>query len=174
VPAGGSVAAATVAMAASLVEKAARLSAARWDGATESLARAGALRRTAAELVEADAEAYTAFVAAMRAAKGLEGAALEAAVGPSRDQTVAVPLAVVLAAAETVDLAAALALHGNPNLRADALVAATLAAAAARSSAQVVAVNLQPAPGDPRLELAQKLARSATEVAASLGPEPAT
>jgi formiminotetrahydrofolate cyclodeaminase len=75
------------------------------------------------------------------------------------------------AAAEVADLAVQLANHGNPNLRADAVVAATLAAAAAESGLTLISVNVGDAAGDPRLVAARQLARKATGLAASLRPQ---
>ena len=155
-------------MAAALLEKAAVLSSKHWSGAAAAGSRALELRLHAEGLVEEDAHAYLAFVDALRAAKGLTGEARARAVGPAHSKTVHVPLAIVRSAAEVVDLAAALAAHGNPNLRADAVVAATIAAAAGEAGADLMAVNLSDAPGDPRLEEAQRLATAAREKVAAL------
>jgi formiminotetrahydrofolate cyclodeaminase len=169
VPAGGSATAAVVAIAAALLEKAAKLSTARWAGAEASLERAMALRVRAEALVEADANAYMAFVEALRAAKGLVGDARERTIGPAHAATVEVPLAIANLGAETVELARELAAHGNPNLRADAMVAATIAAAAAAAAARLIAVNLSGTRGDPRLDEARRSAQAASEKAAALG-----
>ena len=168
VPAGGSAAAAVIAVAAALLEKASALSAKHWASAEVALEQAHALRLRAEELVEADAHAYMSFVEAMRSAKGLRGQARERAVAPARASTVDVPLAIARLGAETVELAGELAAHGNPNLRADAMVAATLAAAAATAAARLTAVNLAGARRDPRLVEAQKAARDATDRADAL------
>jgi formiminotetrahydrofolate cyclodeaminase len=74
-----------------------------------------------------------------------------------------VPLAIVRLAAETVELARDLAANGNPNLRADAMVAATLADAAATAAARLIAVNLTDARDDPRLEEARRTAEAASD-----------
>ena len=71
VPAGGSAAAAVIAVASALLEKAARLSITQWASAEVALEQAHALRLRAEELVEADAQAYLSFVEATRASKGL-------------------------------------------------------------------------------------------------------
>jgi formiminotetrahydrofolate cyclodeaminase len=168
VPAGGSATAAAVAMAAALLEKAAVLSAKHWRGAAAAGERAHALRLRAEELLEEDAHAYLAFVEALRAAMGMNAEARGRSVGPAHSKTVDVPLAVVRSATEVVELAAALAGHGNPNLRADAVVAATLAAAAAEAGAGLMAVNLFDSPSDPRLEEARSLAKAARENVAAL------
>jgi formiminotetrahydrofolate cyclodeaminase len=155
-------------MAAALLEKAAALSAAHYPGAAGAGARAHALRLRAEELVEDDAHAYLAYVEALRAAKGTSGEARDRTMGPAHSKTVDVPLAIARSAAEVVDLASALATHGNPNLRADAMVVATLAAAAAKAAADLMAVNLSGAPGDPRLKEARQLAGAAREKVSGL------
>jgi len=158
-----------MAVAAALLEKASALSSKQWVSAEVALEQAHALRLRAEELVEADAHAYMSFVEAMRTAKGLRGQARERAVGTARAATVEVPLAIARLGAETVELAGELAADGNPNLRADAMVAATLAAASATAAARLIAVNLGGSRRDPRLVEAQKAARAASDKADALG-----
>jgi formiminotetrahydrofolate cyclodeaminase len=172
VPAGGSAAAAVIAVAAALLEKAAKLSTKHWASAEVALEEAHALRLRADELVEADANAYMNFVEATRAAKGLHGVERARVIGPAHDVTVDVPLAIVRLGAETVELARRLASNGNPNLRADAMVAATLADAAATAAARLVAVNLSGAGDDPRLDEAGSAARAASDAADALANPP--
>lgn len=151
-----------VAAAAALLEKSARLSGKQWDGAAAALERAHALRVESFELIEEDAQAYLAFVDAVRSQTDVETA---------HARTVDVPLRMTRAAAEVVELAVQLANKGNPNLRADAVVAATLAAAAADSGLTLIAVNVGDVAGDARLAAAKQLARKATGLAASLRPQ---
>lgn len=155
-------------MASALLEKVARLSMAKWATADAALEEAHALRLRAEELVEADANSYMAYVEAARLAKNVRGKARERAIAPARAATIDVPLAIARLAAETVDLADALAENGNPNLRADAMVAATLASAAATAAARLVAVNLSGA-RDSRLTEADRIARAANDKATALG-----
>lgn len=169
VPAGGSAAAAVIAVSAALLEKASTLSTTQWASAEVALEQAHALRLRAEELVEADAHAYMSFVEALRGAKGLHGEARELAVAPARAATVDVPLAIARLGAEAVELAGELAANGNPNLRADATVAATLAAGAATAAARLVAVNVSGARRDPRQEEARRTAQAATDKANALG-----
>ena len=150
-----------VAAAAALLEKSARLSTKHWDGATAALERAHVLRVESFELIEQDAQAYLAFVEAVRAHEDVDTA---------HARSVDVPLRMTRAAAEVAELAVQLANQGNPNLRADAVVAATLAAAAAESGLTLIAVNVGDAAGDARLAAARQLARKATGLAASLRP----
>jgi formiminotetrahydrofolate cyclodeaminase len=85
-------------------------------------------------------------------------------------RTVDVPLRMIRAAADVAELAVQLANHGNPNLRADAVVAATLASAAAASGLTLIEVNVGGAGDDARLAVAKKLARKASGLALSLRP----
>jgi len=89
-------------------------------------------------------------------------------VAAAHARTVDVPLRIVRAASEVAELAVQLAQHGNPNLRADAVVGAILAAAAAESGLLLIEVNLGEAAGDARFAVAKKLARKAGGLAASL------
>jgi len=144
-----------------LVEKSARLSQKQWKGAAVALERAHALRVESFGLIEEDAQAYLAFVDAVRSQNEVDAA---------QARTVDVPLRMVRAAAEVAELAVQLANHGNPNLRADAVVGATLAAAAAESGLILIEVNLGDAAGDARFAVATKLARKASGLALSLRP----
>ncbi len=166
-PAGGSAAAAATAMAAGLVEKSARLSVTHWIGATNIGKRAAVLREQAALMVETDATAYTDFMEATRAARGLHTAERERIIGPARKRIVEVPLAIVRAAAEVAGLGVQMVEHGNPNLRSDAVTAVHLAAAAAEGAAATIAADVKTA-GDERLTEARSLAKDATERARTL------
>jgi formiminotetrahydrofolate cyclodeaminase len=73
----------------------------------------------------------------------------------------------IRAAAEVSELAALLAERGNPNLRADAVVAAILAGAAAESGLTLITVNVHDT-ADVRLQEARKLAGQARKRADSL------
>ena len=168
VPASGSAAAAVIAIASSLLEKVARLSKPTWASADAALEEAHALRLRAAALVEADATAYMSYVAVQRSARELRGKERERAIGSARAATVDVPLEIARLAGATVDLAAALMENGNPNLHADAMVAAILAAAAATSAARLIKVNLAGA-RDARFTEADRIAGAASEKAAALG-----
>ena len=165
-PAGGSAAAAAVAMAAGLVEKAARLSTEHWIGAANVGKRAAVLRKLAAILVEADAGAYTDYMKAIRAARGLHTAERERILAPARLRIVDVPLTIVRSAAEVAELALQMAVHGNPNLHSDAVVATELAAAAAQSATTTLAANIRTGSGDARLVEARRLSARARRLRA--------
>jgi formiminotetrahydrofolate cyclodeaminase len=134
------------------VQKVAKLSGKRWADAAEVDGRAERLRLYSEELVEEDSISYLAFVEAVRSGTNVPSA---------KARTVEVPLEIVRAAAEIAALAEQSASLGNPKLRADAVVAAMLASAAAESAAFLVAVNLGGA-ADARLEEARNLAREAS------------
>jgi formiminotetrahydrofolate cyclodeaminase len=170
VPAGGSVAAHTVAAAAALLVKTIHLSVRHYPEAAAAEPRVEALRRRADVLATEDVNAYRALQAAGRAAHGLEGAEREAVVGPARSRTADVPLHVVRIAAEVSELAADLAAHGNPRLFGDAVMAGLLAAAAAEGSARLVAINLASVPGDPRIAEAAELAAMVSRAQAAVYP----
>lgn len=159
-----------IAAAAALVEKAANLSTKHWEGASAALEQAHALRVKSFELIEEDAQAYLAFVEVLHAAKDHDRAESQEAVGTAHARTIDVPLRMTRAAAEVAELAVQVAQNGNPNLRADAVVAATLAAAAAESGLTLIEVNLGDAADDARLAVARKLARRASGLALSLRP----
>jgi formiminotetrahydrofolate cyclodeaminase len=167
VPAGGSAAASVIAVASALLEKAARLSVKQWASADAALEQAHSLRLRGEDLLEADANAYLSFVDALRSSKGLRGKERERAIAPAREATIDVPLGIVRLGGETVELADALVENGNPNLRADAMVAATLAAAAATAAARLITVNLSGA-RDSRSAEADRIASAATDKAATL------
>jgi len=153
-PAGGSVAAVVVAMAAGLVAMAARL-AHEWPKASEVVERAEALRSRMKTLALADEDAYAKVTEALRLPpdSSSRAAELAAALSGAAD----VPFAVAEAAAEVAVLAALVAQEGNDRLRGDALVAAELAGAAARGAAELVAINLA-GRDDPRVRRARDLA----------------
>jgi formiminotetrahydrofolate cyclodeaminase len=154
-------------MSAALVEKAAALSLEHWQGAAKVHGLATALRRSAEELIDADAVAYTSFIVARRGARGLGGEA-QGVLASAQDRIVNVPLDTIRTAAETVELASALAHSGNPNLRSDATCAALLAAAAADASVVTLTANLPTGSRDRRLLEGRRLARAARRKAGAL------
>jgi methenyltetrahydrofolate cyclohydrolase len=131
-PGGGAVAAVTAASAAALVAMAARFSEAPAGPAEK-------LRARLEPLADADADAYTAVLAAYRlpaddpVRRGRIADALAAAT--------AVPREVAAAAREVAGLADELVESGNRNLVGDARVAALLARAAAEAATALVEIN---------------------------------
>lgn len=161
-PGGGSVAALTVAMAASLVEMVTR-SSEGWDERAGAAAQAACLRARVAPLAPLDAEAYEAALEAF--ARPDDGRDRDAELGRKLSRAAEVPLRVAEAAADVAELAAIAAERGDHRRRPDAVAAALLAAAAARAAAHLVAVNLAALPGDDRVERAEAAAAAAAAAA---------
>ena len=143
-------------MAAGLVEKSARLSTQHWIGAANIAKRAAVVRKLATLLIDADIQAFTEYLKAVRAARGLHTAERKKILDPARERIIETPLAVVRAAAEVSGLASEMAEHGNPTLRSDARAAYLLAAAAAKSATNTLADNVR-STKDARLVEAKRL-----------------
>ena len=163
-PGGGSVAAFVAEMAASLAAMAARF-AHDWDGAAGAVAQAETLRHRAAPLAGEDAVAYENVLTAMRMPQELEPEVRNTLIGETLSRAADVPLAIAECAASVAELAAEIAVCGNPNLRGDAAAAAILAASAARVAANLVEINLSTVEGDDRVERAREIVRSADRAA---------
>ena len=126
-PGGGAVAAVAGSLAAGLTEMAARFAPAEWERRDEVVSRAEQLRARVEPLADADAEAYGAFMAA-RSHENVE-------------RVVAIPFELAGIAAELAELAAVVAVEGNPNVSGDASAGADLAAAVASIAARLVSIN---------------------------------
>ena len=153
---GGVVGAVTVASAAGLAAMTARL-----IRSSSRAARAEALRQRATELAVADSEAYQAVLAAQR--RSGEDPARAEAVREALAGAAGPPAKLAEVAAEVAALAAELAGDATPALRGDVRTAATLAAACARSAAELARINLTSAGAD--LAAADEADRHATEAA---------
>jgi formiminotetrahydrofolate cyclodeaminase len=163
-PGGGSVAAFVTEMAASLAAMAARF-AHDWDGAAGAVAQAETLRHRAAPLADKDAVAYENVLTAMRMPKELEPEVRNTLIGETLSRAADVPLEIAECAASVSELAAEIAVRGNPNLRGDAAAAAILSSAAARVAANLVEINLATVEGDERVERARAVVVSAERAA---------
>jgi len=154
IPGGGSAAAVTASIAASLVAMVASLSRGRaaYEPFRATIERSDAEGRRLAErcltLADEDAAAYGTFAAAMKMPRESEEqkAARTAALGAAATVAAQVPLAVVGSCREIVAAAEELAGRSNRNASSDLAVAAYLAVAAARSAAENVRVNLPTVP----------------------------
>jgi methenyltetrahydrofolate cyclohydrolase len=152
-PAGGSVAAVAVALAAGLSAMAARRSTAHFADASKLATRSNSLRTSTAPLAQADAIAYGRVLSARR----------EGNVHDALSQAADVPLAVAEAGAEVAEISSRLAREGNPNLEGDAIAAALLAEAAVRATARLVRINLSSTSfEDGRLARAEELVEAAS------------
>jgi methenyltetrahydrofolate cyclohydrolase len=159
-PGGGSAAALTVALSAGLAAMAARFSAPQVGDSAELAMQADQLRHRAAALVDEDARAYQAVLDTRRGGGAGNSTAREAV-----QHAAIVPLQICELAGQTATLAARLAMDGNSNLRGDAITAALLAEAAARSAASLVRINIAAGAADaglsPRAAHATSQARAA-------------
>jgi methenyltetrahydrofolate cyclohydrolase len=160
-PSGGGVAALAVAFAAGLCVMVAGVSARHLQEAESLAERARQLRDRAAPLAQADAEGYGAVLAALRAGG-------KPAIQAALSDACAVPMEVARIGTEVAGIAAALAGGGKASVRGDAITAALLAAAGARSAAALVRINLAGETGlagDARPGEARRLAAEATRLA---------
>jgi formiminotetrahydrofolate cyclodeaminase len=140
-PGGGGACAVTAALAAALTAMAARFSAAQLSAAGSIAEQADGLRHRVAGLADEDAAAYKAVLDAFALPSGAAGR--RERIRDALHGAAIVPLEIAEIAAQTGQLAAAVAAGGNPNLRGDAITAACLAEAAARSAATLVDINVR-------------------------------
>lgn len=140
-PGGGGAAAVTVATGAALAGMSARLAVGHLDAAPQLAERADVLRGRAEPLADADATAYRAVLAAYRLPRD-DGEARRARIRTTLIEAADVPLTIAELGCEVAEVALGLAESGNPNLLGDALTAALLASAAARSAATLAELNL--------------------------------
>lgn len=169
VPGAGSALAAALALAAAVVQMAARLSPASWVDATGVAAQAEALRERASALVDEDAEAYGRALEARAAAGGnARPEQRDWALGQVTAAAAEPPLALVRLATDLAQLCAAAGARVEPRVHADVAAAAAVAAAVARGARELVAVNLTALPEDVRVAEADRLVAAADAAARSL------
>lgn len=166
-PGGGAVAAIAAAMAAGLVAMAARFSADQMVEASAIAQRCDGRRADLVDLADRDAVAYGAVLAALRLPREPDPQARRDRVGAAWLEATAAPTQVAEACAGIGADAAAVARDGNPNLRGDALTAAHLAAACARSAAHLAETNVRSGRLDPGLSQRADAAAAAAERAAA-------
>jgi len=165
-PGGGSAAALALAFAAALCAMTAQLSVRHLAQAPGLAAEARALLHRAAPLAQADADAYGGVLAALRTPGQQQAEQVSTALAQASE----VPLEVAELSDRVAMLAANIAYQGNPAVRGDALAAAQLAAAAARTAAALVQINLAGMPDDPRpAQAAERAAHAARRAAQAAG-----
>src|ERR671922_1673991 len=138
-PGAGPLAAEVTASAAELLARLARGAADNWAEAAAVAAQAQLLHDRAAPLGELASRAYEEALAAVGG---------DDEVGMAYARAAEPPLRIAEAAADVAALAALVARNGDPAHRADAVVAALLAAGSARAAAELVASNLTAAAND--------------------------
>lgn len=166
-PGGGSAAALTIALAAALCVMAARLSARQMPDAPDLAAAAEQLRDRVASLCQADADAYSLVVSAMRQPEEPDPDEHRRGIAAALSVAADVALEVVQIASRVAAMAARLAEVGNPNLRGDAVTAALLSDSGARSAGGLVLIDLEgsDADDDDRISQLEVLLAETTESA---------
>jgi len=153
---GGPLAALVTASAAELLAKIARASRDGWPEAGGVAAQAESLRDRVTPLADLAAQAYEEAI-------GAAGGDYE--VGRAYARAADPPLRIAEAAADVAGLAALVAEHAEPALRADAVAAGFVAAGCARAAAELVAVNLTVSADDERVRRVELLAEEAARAA---------
>lgn len=143
----------------------ARASTDAWADAAGAAAQAASLRRRAAPLAERDLHAYRAALDALATPPGDTAERRDAALGDALSHAADVPLEIAETAADVAALGATITERGDERVRGDAAAAATLAAAAAQASGNLVAINLAASADDPRVERARAVAAAAVDAA---------
>jgi formiminotetrahydrofolate cyclodeaminase len=143
----------TAALSAAISSCVAQLSAEQAGDAGDAAEKAAALRERLVLLADANAAAYD------EASKSLgrdatDDATRDARLGSDLALAAYTPLSIAEVSADAAELAAVLAKKGNPEVRADAVVAACLAEASSRGAAHLVRINLGMAPDDERIGVA--------------------
>ena len=164
-PGGGALAALTGALAAGLVEMAARNSP-EWELRGAAIAQAKVLRERLAELAPLNDEVYEHALAALRLPDAVGSESKNELIGSSLERAAAFPLAIAEAAANVAELAAVVAEDGSSVARGDATAAAMLALGATRAAAHLVGINLGMLENDERLHRATRLAADAAAASA--------
>jgi methenyltetrahydrofolate cyclohydrolase len=171
-PPGGAIAALVAAWAAALAGAAADRSREHWDGAAGARAQAQSLRTRALRLLERGARAHAEAMDTLAGRGRPAGSDSERAqlrdwrLGEAVKQAAEPPLELSACALSVAQLAQLISAHAAGEVRADAAVAAQLAAAAASAGAHLVEINLVVG-GDRRPAVhARQLAEAAASAAA--------
>jgi formiminotetrahydrofolate cyclodeaminase len=159
-PGGGFVAGVTVAMAAGLVAMAARLSPG-WSEAGGAAAQAESLRSRVMALAELNASAYADALSALKGQQETGYRSRDETIEDALARAAQVPLDIGRTASDVSALAATVAESGEPSLRADAAIAASLGLAGAQAAAILVEVNLATTPDDERVARAHSFVEDA-------------
>ena len=168
-PGAGSVAALTAALSAAISESVARRSAQAAGDADKAVAKATELRERLVLLADANAAAYEEATRSL-GREPPDDAVRDARLGSDLALAAYTPLSIAEVSADAAELAAVLAQRADPDVRADAVVAACLAEGASRGASHLVRINLGMAPDDDRIGTARDHAdRAAAARARALG-----
>ncbi|MCF7935939.1 MAG: cyclodeaminase/cyclohydrolase family protein [Synergistales bacterium] len=148
-PGGGSVAALAASLGAALTAMVASLTVGKekhrehWEAMEEVRRKGGDLHARLLQLMEADTEAFNAFMAALKLPKETEEqkAARKEQLQKAKRGAIEVPMDTLRCCAEVVGLAETAVSRGNPNAVTDAGTAAVLARAAAVAAAYNIKIN---------------------------------
>jgi formiminotetrahydrofolate cyclodeaminase len=164
-PGGGSAAAVTVAMAAGLVVMVAEASKDSWAEAGGAIGQAETFRARVAPLAQADAEAFRDALTILRRREEVSERYRDQTLRQALEHSVEIPVRIVEAGADLACLAALLVENGNPEVRADAVVACVLAEGGARAAATLVETNLGATQDDARVRHVKSLVEVAGDAA---------
>ena len=162
-PGGGSAAAVTVAMAAGLVVMAAQASKDYWAEAGGTIGQAETFRARVAPLAQADAEAFRDALTILRRREEVSERYRDQTLRDALEKSAEIPARIVEAGADLASLAALLVENGNPEVRADAVVACLLAEGGARAAATLVETNLGATQDDARVRHVKSLVEVAAD-----------
>jgi methenyltetrahydrofolate cyclohydrolase len=140
-PGAGGAAAITGALAAGLVAMTARFSGEQLPAAVDLAEEADRLRERAASLADLDATAYRAVLDAYRLPAEGDDRERRDKIAAALYRAATTPLDIAEIAARVAELAACVAARANANLRGEAIAAAYLAEASARTAAALVEIN---------------------------------
>lgn len=145
-PPGGAIAALVAAWSASLAAAAAGRSRSEWKDAGGARAQALALRTRALKLAARGADAHAEALETLEGTRSEHSQESEAVrdwrLGRAVEEAAEAPLQLAACGLDIAQLAQLIATHAAGDVRADAVVAAQLAAAAAAAGAHLVAINL--------------------------------
>ena len=162
-PGGGSAAAVTVAMAAGLVVMVAEASKNYWAEAGGAIGQAETFRARVTPLAQADAEAFRDALTILRRREEVSERYRDQTLRDALEKSAEIPVRIAEAGADLACLAALLVENGNPEVRADAVVACVLAEGGARAAATLVETNLGATPDDARVRHVKSLVEVAAD-----------
>jgi methenyltetrahydrofolate cyclohydrolase len=162
-PGGGSAAAVTVAMAAGLVVMVAQASKDYWAEAGGAIGQAETFRARVTPLAQADAEAFRDALTILRRREEVSERYRDQTLRDALEKSAEIPVRIAEAGADLACLAALLVENGNPEVRADAVVACVLAEGGARAAATLVETNLGAMQDDARVRHVKSLVEVAAD-----------